>query len=404
MAAPQIAGLGALLLARNPLWSAAAVKSAMMTTATDAVSPDGARDPDVFAAGAGHVDTARMFTPGLVYEADQEDWLRLVASPPQERTVMARDVNLPSIAIGQLAGEVTVSRTLTALEPGEYQAQIDVPGLAATVSPATLVFDAPGQTQVFQVTIENTGAALDQFVSGSLVWSGNDTAIASPVAVRPVTAVVPDEVFFTSAAGSGSGTIPVTVGTSAPITMTVEGLTRTTPEDISLVPGPVGLASDASNHVKTVEVPPGTSLAQFKVTSADPAADFDLYLMTPAGPLQAATPAASESLTLADPVPGTYLVVANLFASPQGAATAATVETVVLAGDAGNLRLDPNPLVRRNGQRAEGTASWRGLEPGNYIGMVRFGPTGPRTAINVAGGEPAPPAAPPAPPAPPPGP
>lgn len=389
MASPHVAGFGALLLSRNPLWSAAVVKSAMMTTATDVVLPDGARDTDLFATGAGHIDTERMLDPGLAYEADPQDWQRLIASPPEERNIAARDVNLPSIAVGELVGQVTVARTVTALEPGEYHAEIQVPGIDATVSPSSLVFDQPGQSQVFQVTFENAGAAIDQFTTGSLVWSGEGTSVVSPVAVRPVTAIAPDSVSFTSATDSGSGVIPVTVGTSAPIPLTVQGLTRTTPQDVSLVPGPVALETNPSNHVTQVEVPAGTSLAQFAVTSADPTADFDLYVLSPAGPMQAATPAASESLTINDPVPGTYLVVANLFASPGGAATAATVETVVLAGDEGNLTLSPNPLVRRNGESAEVTASWTGLEPGNYIGMVTFGETGPRTAVNVAVGDPA---------------
>jgi subtilisin family serine protease len=49
MAAPQIAGLGALVLAKNPAWSPAAVKSAMMTTAGDLVNEDGSTNTDLFA-------------------------------------------------------------------------------------------------------------------------------------------------------------------------------------------------------------------------------------------------------------------------------------------------------------------------------------------------------------------
>ena len=94
MASPHIAGSGALLLGKNPKWSPAAVKSAIMTTAYDLVNAKGADVHDVFAQGAGHVDPARFDSPGLVYDAGISDWMgflqgqgiNLGVAPMQPRT------------------------------------------------------------------------------------------------------------------------------------------------------------------------------------------------------------------------------------------------------------------------------------------------------------------------------
>ena len=65
-----MAGFGALVLGKNPKWSPATVKSAMMTTAGEVKLADGTKNTDVLATGAGQVDPARVLDPGLVYDAD----------------------------------------------------------------------------------------------------------------------------------------------------------------------------------------------------------------------------------------------------------------------------------------------------------------------------------------------
>jgi subtilisin family serine protease len=178
MAAPQVAGLGALVLAKNPTWSPAAVKSALMTTAGELVNEDGSINTDLFATGAGHVAPRSMLNPGLVYDADASHWnaflqgLGAELGVKKNKVVAAKDVNVPSIAVGQLTGQVTVTRTVTATAPGSYTANINVPGIAAKVAPARLDFTAAGERKTFKVTFENASAALDQFAMGDLTWTG----------------------------------------------------------------------------------------------------------------------------------------------------------------------------------------------------------------------------------------
>ena len=161
MAAPHIAGLGALLLGKNPLWSPATDKSAMMTTAYDLVDAEGSPVHDVFAQGAGQIDPARMATPGLVYDAGPSDWLGFLQGQGYQlgvAPVAAKDVNLPSIAIGGLTGTQTVTRTVTALTAGTYSAEVDVPGITAEVTPDVLTL-AEGEKATFTVQFTNSGAS-----------------------------------------------------------------------------------------------------------------------------------------------------------------------------------------------------------------------------------------------------
>jgi hypothetical protein len=385
MASPHIAGFGALLLGKNPLWSPAAVKSAIMTTAYDLVDTAGEDVQDVFAQGAGHVDPARIASPGLIYDAGIADWLGFLQGlgfDQQVPPIAAKDLNLPSIGLGKLAGTQKVTRTVTALAAGSYTASIDVPGVTASVSPDTLDLKE-GEQAAFTVTFHNDGAPLDAFATGFLTWTSDETTVRSPVAVRPVTVIAPASVSATSAGDTGSVEIPVTLGTSQPVDIAVNGLVQAVTSQVSLVPGPANPFPDPSNDVRNVTVPAGSTLARFAVNAADPAADFDLFVLSPTGVLfSSATGLASEAVSIPDPEPGDWTVVTNLFASPGNAASAASVDAAVLAGDAGNLSVTPNPLQLRNGSSGSIVASWTGLAPGNYVALIQYG-EGAATELNV---------------------
>ncbi|WP_323961871.1 S8 family serine peptidase [Arthrobacter sp. JZ12] len=378
MASPHIAGVGALILSKNPSWSPAAVKSAMMTTADPVKNAEGGVDGDVFATGAGQVDPASVLSPGLIYDAGVREYLQFVegtgfADVANVDGIDAKDMNVPSYAVGNLTGKVTVTRTVTALTPGLYTATANVPGINVTVTPSVLNFSSAGETRTFQVTFENATAPLGAFAKGSLVWEGQGKTVASPVAVRPQSVVAPSEVSFTSEGPDGSGVIPVTSGTNAPVNLTLEGLSRANSEELSLVPGPVAVQNNPSNFVSRVEVPANTPFAKMSVLSSDDAADFDLFVFDPNGELyQVATASASETLNLENPVSGTYTAIVNLYSSPEGRATAATFDAAILGADEGNASLSPNPLVLANGSDGEVTLSWTGLEPGSYVGRVTY--------------------------------
>ncbi|SFT78366.1 Peptidase inhibitor I9 [Arthrobacter sp. ov118] len=389
MASPHVAGFGALILSKNPMWSPATVKSAMMTTTSNVRNADGSKNTDVFATGAGQVDPARVLDPGLVYDANLTDYLAFINGTGMELgipgigTTKPRDMNLPSFALGNLAGKIEVTRTVTALTPGVYKAKFDVPGIKVSVTPAALNFSAAGQKRTFKVSFENQGAPLGKFATGSLTWQGANKTVTSPIAVRPQSAVASQSVAFTSQGGTGSGDIKLVSGTNSPINMTLDGLSKADSTAVELVPGPFTAAPNAATYVKTVQVPAGSPLAKFSILSADPAADFDLYVMTPNGPVTSATSSASESVSIPNPTPGAYTIYAHLFDSPDKRATKASVDAAVLGVVAGKASLSPNPLRLPNGKTGKVTLSWSGLETGSYIGRVTFAGASDPTFVSV---------------------
>ncbi|MGY2743884.1 S8 family serine peptidase [Arthrobacter sp. UYCu723] len=389
MASPHVAGFGALILGKNPMWSPAVVKSAMMTTASDVKLANGAKDTDVHATGAGQVDPARVLDPGLVYDAATDDYLAFIQGTgidlgiPGLGTTKARDMNVPSFSLGNLTGKIEVTRTVTALTPGLYRVKADVPGVKVNVSPSVLNFSAAGEKRTFKVSFENQGAPLGKFAMGSLTWQGADKNVASPIAVRPQSVVAAPDVAFTSGGGTGSAAINVVSGTNGPIDMTLDGLSKADSTPVELVPGPFTGGTDASNVVKDVEVPAGSPLAKFSVYSADPNADFDMYVLTPDGPLTVATSSASESVSIPYPAEGTYRIYANLYASQDGKTTKGSVDASVLVPNVGNATLTPAPLRLANGKTGAVTLNWKGLEPGSYIGRVTFAGASDPTFVSV---------------------
>ncbi|WP_445260448.1 S8 family peptidase [Pseudarthrobacter raffinosi] len=390
MAAPHVAGFGALILAKNPTWSPATVKSAMMTTAADIKNADGSRNGDVFATGAGHVDIARVLDPGLVYDNSEDDYLKFIQGTGLDMgirglgTTAPRDMNVASFALGALTGKTEVTRTVTALTPGVYRAKASVPGVKVTVTPSILSFNAAGEKRTFNVKFENTSAALGQFAMGNLIWQGAGKNVASPVAVRPQSVVAPANLAFTSEGGQGQGDIPVVSGTNAPVKITLDGLSKADSSAIELVPGPLALETDASNFAKEVTVPAGSPLAKFSVFSSDEAADFDMVVFNPAGQaLLAQTASASESISVPNPAPGVYTIFVNLYASPNGQPTKASVDAAVLGANVGNATVTPNPLRLGNGQSGILKLQWKDLAEGSYIGRVTFAGSSAPTFVSV---------------------
>ena len=393
MAAPHVAGFGALLLGKNPNWSPAMVKSAMMTTAGNVVNADGSKNTDVLATGAGQVDPARMVDPGLAYDANEEDYWKFIQGTGINlglpSSILPRDMNVPSFSLGNLTGKITVTRTLTALTPGVYKVKANVPGIQVNVAPAALNFKAAGEKKTVKVSFENKSAALGKFAMGSLSWEGAGKTVTSPIAVRPQSVVAAKDVFLSTESGTGSGDISVVSGTNSPVNMTLDGLSKADSSAVELVPGPFAGRADASTFVKTVNVPAGAPLAKFSVISSDPASDFDMWVVTPQGVEQVATSSSSETLSIANPVAGSYTIYANLYSSPGGKATKASVDAAVLGANENNATITPNPLVLPNGETGKITLNWTGLKPGSYIGRITFAgasePTFVTVVVNAAG-------------------
>ncbi|MGW0432759.1 S8 family serine peptidase [Micromonospora sp. NPDC003197] len=386
MAAPHIAGLAALYLAKYPDWSPAEVKSAMMTTTFATKTATGEPNTDVFAQGAGHVDPTRMLNPGLVYDSSEQDWLGYLEglgfkTGSGVAPIQGSDLNYPSIAVGKLFGARTVTRKVTAVTPGVYRAKVDLPGFKVKVSPSTLKFNKAGETKEFTVSIALNTASVDVTATGSLTWTGGGTAVRSPIVVTPQSVIAPTQVLGTGAAGSVSFEVTPAL---KKFPINAHGMASG-----PLMPGAVGV-EDVWGSQFPVTVPAGTKAVEFSARADDPQAELGVIIFRETNGAQELVDlsdglSADERFAFPNLQPGAYvMVVLALDVLPGTTKTAFTaqVNMVTGKGGVGNLAVSPkNPKVTP-GTPLTVTANWSGVPAGRHTGYVEY-PNGAGTVISV---------------------
>lgn len=395
MSAPHVAGLAALMLDKYPTWGPMAVKSAMMTTAdaTNNVGGPinyGGAPASPLHYGSGEVRPAAAYDTPLVYESDASDWYAYACAIGQLQllgggqaicdtlpVVDPSDLNYPSIAIGQLAGAQTVTRTLSATGAGgTFTATVEAPeGMSVVVTPATITVPAGGEAE-FTVTITNNGAPLDQWSFGSITWTGPGADVRSPIAVNPVAVAAPTDLVVSGT--EGSQTFEVVPGASGTMTSVVHGLVPASTQQVSVTSdGPEGGAGIA-DRVVPVTIPAGAAVFRVEVWEDEwtPAGlDLDLYLATASGQVvaQSAAGGSDESITLVDPTPGDYLVAIDYWDGAAGDVATGPLHTYAPVGDEGNLDVTPSPVAVVSGVPVELTATWSGLEAATrYLGAIGY--------------------------------
>ncbi|WP_323742772.1 S8 family peptidase [Nocardioides islandensis] len=400
MAAPHITGIAALILQKHPTWSPMWVKSAIMTTATQLTNRNrpiqgASGNATPFEMGAGHVQAAPAFNPGLVYDSTVVDWLAYGCAIGQVQLVSTvcsqvpvidpSDFNSPSIAIGALPGDQTITRTVTNASgiASNYHVSVDAPP-GTTVTVNTPSFRAvPGGKATYTVTITRTTAPLNAYTFGSLTWSDDaGHSVRIPIAVRPVAAAFPSQV--TGNGTSGSKPITVQPGYTGTLTASVSGL----------VPATVSTTAETAKGTKAVvpiTIPAGTTYARFATYDADyPAGtDIDLLVKNSAGTTVGSSGGATaeESVNLINPAAGNYTVEVTYFAGSTATLAMKLNSFLLGSADAGNMTATPASQAVTLGTPATVTAAWSGLAANTrYLGAVNFGdgtnPLG-RTIVNV---------------------
>uniref|UniRef100_A0A0E0FSL2 Subtilisin-like protease n=1 Tax=Oryza nivara TaxID=4536 RepID=A0A0E0FSL2_ORYNI len=207
MSCPHVSATAVLLKSAHPGWSSAAIRSAIMTTATTSNAEGGPMmDADGTVAGpidygSGHIRPKHALDPGLVYDASYQDYLLFAcasggaqldhslpcpATPPPPY-----QLNHPSLAIHGLNGSVTVQRTVTNVGQGSARysvAVVEPMGVSVKVSPRSLSFARTGEKKSFRIKIEATKGrggwrVNGQFVAGSYTWSDGVHVVRSPLVV-----------------------------------------------------------------------------------------------------------------------------------------------------------------------------------------------------------------------------
>ncbi|CAN1256045.1 Subtilisin-like protease SBT3.6 [Linum perenne] len=229
MSCPHISGIVALIKAVHPTWSPAAIKSALITTAStqdqygQTTIAEGApeKHSDPFDYGGGHVDPNKAIDPGLVYDMGPPDYIKFLCAMGYNSSAISQmtmknttqtqchrkqpassssssnileNLNLPSITIPELRHNLTVTRTVTNVGPVDsiYIAKIHPPsGVYVTVKPSILVFDSSTNRIEFRVTFCSKVLIQGRYSFGELSWedSGDDSShvVRIPLVVRTVT-------------------------------------------------------------------------------------------------------------------------------------------------------------------------------------------------------------------------
>ncbi|MCB0032721.1 MAG: S8 family serine peptidase, partial [Anaerolineales bacterium] len=402
MSSPHVAGLGALLTDLHPNWSPAAMKSALMTTASQQTNAGNPIPGGPFAYGAGHVVPNSAADPGLVYDAGFNDWFgflcgtgQLVSSSCASLGIDPSDLNYPSISIGDLAGVQTVTRKVTNVgAAGVYNVSVDAPaGVNVTVSPTTLDL-AAGESGTYEVTFEVTNAAtLNAYAFGELVWSDGVHDVQSPLVVYPVQLAAPDEV---SGSGTDSGlSFDITFGYEGDYTAAAHGLVAANTTAGSVVDDPsndinTALGTGVGVTFEVVVIPAGTAYTRISLFDdyTDGNDDLDLYVF---GPQSAGFPfvagsgsgTSAEEVNLTFPAAGVYLVAVHGWQTDGADANYTLFDWSVSATPGGSLSVSA-PASATLGSTEPVDVSWSGLAADTkYLGAVSHSDGGGLIGLTV---------------------
>ncbi|KAH9718845.1 subtilisin-like protease SBT3.8 [Citrus sinensis] len=219
MSCPHVAGIAALIKSLHRDWSPAAIRSALVTTAsqtgTDGMNifEEGStrKEADPFDIGGGHVNPNKAMNPGLVYDITVEDYIQFLCFMGHNDASISRltkskinclknnhlalDLNLPSITIPNLHNNETVTVTRKVTNVGQinsaYEALVEAPyGVNMTVEPEVLSFNMTIKILSFRVTFFSNHKVHPvpdaEYRFGSLTWTDGEHFVRSPVAIRAI--------------------------------------------------------------------------------------------------------------------------------------------------------------------------------------------------------------------------
>ncbi|XP_051146615.1 subtilisin-like protease SBT1.6 [Andrographis paniculata] len=222
MACPHVSGAAALLKSAHPDWSPAAIRSAMMTTASvndHSLSPmidESSKKPATpYDIGAGHLNLGLAMDPGLVYDLTDNDYVSFLCAieyGPKTIQVITRapvncpmkkgipeNLNYPSIAALFPSGTSGVSsksffrmvRNVGEEAKTVYRVKVDPPkGVSVSVKPGKLVFSESVRKLGYYVTISVDSKKIvlgeSGAVFGSLSWVDGRHVVRSPIVVTQI--------------------------------------------------------------------------------------------------------------------------------------------------------------------------------------------------------------------------
>ena len=210
MSCPHVSGVAALLKARHPDWSPAAIRSALMTTAyihDNTHSP--LRDASTgqpstpYDHGAGHINPLKAHDPGLVYDITAQDYFEFLCTQkltPLQLKVFGKskrscrhtlagagDLNYPAISavFPDKVSVLTLHRTVTNVGPPVSKYHVAVSpfkGVVVKIEPDMLNFTSKHQKLSYKITL-TTRSRQSAPEFGSLIWKDGVHKVRSPVVI-----------------------------------------------------------------------------------------------------------------------------------------------------------------------------------------------------------------------------
>ncbi|KAL5058715.1 hypothetical protein RYX36_030319 [Vicia faba] len=210
MSCPHVAGTAGLIKTLHPNWSPAAIKSAIMTTAS---TRDNTNKPirdafdktlaNPFAYGSGHIQPNSAIDPGLVYDLSIIDYLNFLCASGYNQQLISSlnfnmtftcsgshsitDLNYPSITLPNLGlNVVNITRTVTNVGPPSiYFAKAQLSGYKVFVEPNFLKFKRIGEKKTFRISVQATKVTpRRKYQFGELKWTNGRHIVRSPITVR----------------------------------------------------------------------------------------------------------------------------------------------------------------------------------------------------------------------------
>ncbi|XP_077248377.1 subtilisin-like protease SBT3.9 [Tasmannia lanceolata] len=213
MACPHVSGIAALIKSLHKDWSPAAIKSAIVTTATQSgtdgemiAAEGGNRKPaNPFDIGGGLINPNKVTHPGLIYDISMGEYVQFLCSMGYNNSAISNitaeatscpknrhsilNLNLPSISVPNLNKTMTILRTVTNVGPinSVYKALVQSPhGIKVTVKPEILSFNSSITKIQFGMTFSSTRNVQGDYSFGSLTWTDGEHFVRSPIVVRAV--------------------------------------------------------------------------------------------------------------------------------------------------------------------------------------------------------------------------
>ncbi|CAL2259969.1 unnamed protein product [Prunus armeniaca] len=207
MSCPHASGAAAYVKAAHPKWSAAAIKSALMTTAH--VLDPKKNDELEFAYGSGHINPLKAVKPGLVFDASEADYVHFLCKQGYNTTTLklitgdnssscgrtkpgrAWDLNYPSFSLAVEDGQkidAVFTRTVTNVgSPNStYYINAYTPYSRVSVTPSTLSFSAVGEKKSFTVKVSGPPISQQPIVSGAVLLTDGAHVVRSPFVIYTI--------------------------------------------------------------------------------------------------------------------------------------------------------------------------------------------------------------------------